>query len=53
MIEEAEVGVGSCVASCDETSTKEFDGGDLLKEPMIQKAAELFEAVKITVQSKV
>jgi DNA polymerase-3 subunit gamma/tau len=53
MIEEAEVGVGSCVAQCDETSVKEFDGSDLLKEPMIQKAAELFEAVKITVQSKV
>ncbi len=53
MIEEAEVGVGSCVSQCDETSVKEFDGSDLLKEPMIQKAAELFEAVKITVQSKV
>ncbi len=53
MVEEAEVGVGSCVAQCDETSAKEFDGSDVLKEPMIQKAAELFEAVKITVQSKV
>ncbi|MBN2870400.1 MAG: DNA polymerase III subunit gamma/tau [Campylobacterales bacterium] len=53
MVEEAEVGVGSCVSSCDETSVKEFDGSDLLKEPMIQKAAELFEATKITVQSKV
>jgi DNA polymerase-3 subunit gamma/tau len=53
MIEESEVGVGSCVSQCDETSVKEFDGSDILKEPMIQKAAELFEAVKITVQSKV
>lgn len=53
MVEEAEVGVGSCVAQCDETSIKEFDGSDVLKEPMIQKAAELFEATKITVQSKV
>jgi DNA polymerase III subunit gamma/tau len=53
MIEEVEIGVGSCVSSCDETSTKEFDGSDVLKEPMIEKAATLFEATKITVQSKV
>ncbi|MDD5051701.1 MAG: DNA polymerase III subunit gamma/tau [Sulfuricurvum sp.] len=53
MVEEAEIGVGSCVSQCDETSVKEFDGSDILKEPMIQKAAELFEATKITVQSKV
>jgi DNA polymerase III subunit gamma/tau len=53
MVEEAEIGVGSCVSACDETSTKEFDGSDLLKEPMIEKAATLFEATKITVQSKV
>lgn len=53
MVEESEIGVGSCVSACDETSVKEFDGSDVLKEPMIQKAAELFEATKITVQSKV
>jgi DNA polymerase-3 subunit gamma/tau len=53
MVEEAEIGVGSCVSACDETSAKEFDGSDVLKEPMIAKAAELFEATKITVQSKV
>jgi len=53
MVEEAEIGVGSCVSQCDETSVKEFDGSDVLKEPMIKKAAELFEATKITVQSKV
>ncbi len=53
MVEENEVSVGSCVADCNEVSTKEFDGSDILKEPMIAKAAELFEAVKITVQSKV
>lgn len=52
-IEDVEIGVGSCVSDCNEVSTKEFDGSDLLKEPMIAKAAELFEAVKITVQSKV
>lgn len=53
MVEEVQIGVGSCVSQCDETSNKEFDGSDILKEPMIQKAAELFEATKITVQSKV
>ncbi|MDP1784543.1 MAG: DNA polymerase III subunit gamma/tau, partial [Sulfuricurvum sp.] len=53
MVEESEIGVGSCVAQCDETSVKEFDGSDVLNEPMISKAAELFEATKITVQSKV
>ncbi len=53
MIEEVEIGVGSCVSTCDETSTKEFDGSNVLKEPMIEKAATLFEATKITVQSKV
>jgi DNA polymerase-3 subunit gamma/tau len=53
MVEENEVSVGSCVSQCDEISIKEFDGTDVLKEPMIQKAAELFEATKITVQSKV
>ena len=53
MIEESEISVGSCVSQCDETSVKEFDGSDVLNEPMIAKAAELFEATKITVQSKV
>ncbi len=53
MVEENEISVGSCVSDCNEVSTKEFDGSDILKEPMIAKAAELFEAVKITVQSKV
>jgi DNA polymerase-3 subunit gamma/tau len=53
MIEESEISVGSCVSQCDETSIKEFDGSDVLNEPMISKAAELFEATKITVQSKV
>lgn len=53
MVEENEVSAGSCVSDCNEVSTKEFDGNDILKEPMIAKAAQLFEAVKITVQSKV
>ncbi len=55
MTEESEVGTGSCVAGCSESdqSTKEFDGQAILNEPMIQKATELFEATKITVQNKV
>ncbi|MBD3798437.1 DNA polymerase III subunit gamma/tau [Sulfuricurvum sp.] len=53
MVEDVEIGVGSCVSQCDESSVKEFDGTDVLKEPMIEKAATLFEATKITVQSKV
>ena len=55
MTEEFEVGTGSCVTNCSESdqSTKEFDGQDILDEPMIKKATELFEATKITVQNKV
>jgi len=55
MTEETEVGTGSCVAGCSDSdqSTKEFDGQSILDEPMIQKATELFEATKITVQNKV
>ena len=55
MVEESEVGTGSCVASCSQgnESVKEFDGASILEEPMIQKAMELFEATKITIQSKI
>ncbi len=55
MTEESEVGTGSCVAGCSDSdqSTKEFDGQAILEEPMIQKATELFEATKITIQNKV
>ncbi len=55
MTEEIETGSGSCVTGCDATdeATKEFDGASILEEPMIQKAKELFEATKITIQSKV
>ena len=55
MIEESEVGSGSCVDSCldDNDSSKEINGADILQEPFVQKATELFEATKITVQSKV
>jgi len=56
MIEEAEIGgSASCVTNCseDDESTKELNGTDITQEPMIQKAIELFEARKITVQSKI
>lgn len=56
MIEEAEIGgAASCVTGCsqDDISNQEFNGGDITQEPMIQKAIELFEANKITIQSKI
>lgn len=55
MIEDAEIGgSASCVMNCDVSdSSKEIDGATILDEPMIQKATELFEAKKITIQSKV
>lgn len=56
MIEEAEIGgAASCVTGCsqDDISSKEVDGGDITEEPMVQKAIELFEANKITIQSKI
>ncbi|MEA3523250.1 MAG: DNA polymerase III subunit gamma/tau [Campylobacterota bacterium] len=55
MTEDIETGSGSCVSNCDldDVSTKELDGNTILDEPLIKKAAELFEATKITVQSKI
>ncbi len=55
MTEDIETGIGSCVGGCDtqDESTKELNGSTILEEPFIQKAAKLFEATKITVQSKV
>ena len=55
MTEEVETSSGSCVTGCNDEDevAKEFDGNAILDEPMIQKAKELFEATKITVQSKV
>ncbi len=54
MIEDAEIGgSASCVTSCSSPSTKELDSTDIQNEPMVQKAIELFEATKITIQSKI
>ncbi|WP_324172536.1 DNA polymerase III subunit gamma/tau [Sulfurimonas sp.] len=56
MVEEAEIGgSGSCVTNCSSTdeSTKEVDSNNIKDEPMVQKAIEMFEATKITIQSKI
>ncbi len=55
MIEDNEINNASCVSNCsdNDTSTQEFNTPDLLNEPMVKKATELFEATKITIQSKV
>ena len=55
MIEDAEMGGGaSCVANCNEPSQQdEINGTDITKEPLVQKAIEMFEAKKITIQSKI
>ena len=56
MIEDAEIGgSASCVSNCsqEDESTKEINGSDITQEPMVQKAIELFEAKKVTIQSKI
>ena len=56
MVEDVEVGGGSsCVTNCldDENTPKEIDRADIQNEPIVKKAIEMFEATKITIQSKV
>ena len=55
MIEDAEMGGNaSCVSNCDEPAPlDESNGVDITQEPMVQKAIEMFEAKKVTVQSKI
>ena len=55
MVEDAEMGgSASCVTDCSETPVQdEINGTDITQEPMIQKAIEMFEAKKVTVQSKI
>ena len=57
MVEDAEIGgSASCVTNCSEATpefTKELNGTDITQEPMVQKAIEMFEAKKVTVQSKI
>jgi len=55
MIEDIEVGgATSCVSNCDDPAPlEEVNGADITQEPMIQKAIEMFEAKKVTIQSKI
>ena len=54
MVEDTQTGGGSCVSNClEDENTKEINGKDILDEEIVQKATELFEATKRTVQSKV
>ena len=56
MIEDAEIGgSGSCVTSCsgENNPPQEIDGADILNEPIVQRATELFEATKRTIQNKI
>lgn len=56
MIEDVEIGgSASCVTGCSRTdeSAKEIDSNSIKEEPMVKKAMELFEATKITIQSKI
>ena len=54
-IADIEAGGGaSCVTNCAEASVQdEINGTDITKEPMVKTAIELFEAKKVTVQSKI
>ena len=55
MIEDIEIGGGaSCVTNCSVNEPeKELHSDDITKEPIVKKAIELFEAKKVTVQSKI
>ncbi|MDA3908220.1 MAG: DNA polymerase III subunit gamma/tau [Sulfurimonas sp.] len=56
MVEDAEIGgSASCVTNCSPAhdEVKEVSETDIKDEPMVQKAIELFEATKITIQSKI
>jgi len=55
MVEDAEIGgSASCVTNCESAdSSKEIDATDMKDAPMVVKAVELFEAKKMTIQSKI
>lgn len=54
MIEDAEgISASSCVASCAGLDEPREEVDDIINEPMVQKAMELFEAKKVVIQSKV
>ena len=57
MIEDVELGdAGSCMqnsAGLGNVQTKEYNGTEILEEPFIKKAIELFDAQKIKIRSKI
>ncbi len=53
MIEENDLGNASCVSGDHDEASIALNTPDLLEEPMVKKATELFEATKITIQSKI
>ncbi len=55
MIEDAEIGgSASCVTNCEPSdNTQELNTSDIKDHPTVAKAIELFEANKITIQSKI
>ena len=55
MVEDAEIGgSASCVTNCQSAdSSKEIDATEMKDAPMVVKAVELFEAKKMTIQSKI
>ena len=56
MVEDAEIGgSASCVTNCEspDSATREIDSNKIQDEPMVQKAIEMFEAKKMTIQSKI
>ena len=55
MVEDAEIGgSASCVTNCESSgSSKEIDALEMKDTPMVVKAVELFEAKKMTIQSKI
>jgi len=57
MIEDVEMGdAGSCMqnsAGLGEEKSREFNGTEILEEPFVKKAIELFDAQKIKIRSKI
>ncbi len=52
MVEEAEFG-GSCIQQKAGLAAKEIEAEDLLSDPMVQKAKELFKAKRVVIKPKV
>ena len=54
-VQEIETGSGSCVANHfdGDRSTQEYNADEILNEEIVKKSIELFEATKVTIQSKV